>query len=232
MWAQTQSGRAAGAAMRTAELRDAARARCTTFVRGQLPAPLLSLHARGLWLLSKTSARPALGQGEEELWLVAVFCPLFQFNLKACVLLVVPRRFSRQSQSFNEICTSICQIGFLTHLGHCTLELMLLSFSSGWQLKQREMFICLEVYIDMYLRNGKRSQNRPAFYCLSLCWVFFLLCVLSGEKYKSKDLLWPKSAFSFNLLYFLCVVLFLVSLFSYWLITVTPIFLSLELCIV
>lgn len=121
-----------------------------------------------------------LGQGEEvELWLVAVFCFLFQFNLQACLFLAVPVRFSTQSQSFNVICTSICQIGFLTYLGYCNLELMLLSFSSGWQLKQREMFICLEVYIDMYLRNGKRSQNRPALYCLCLCWVLFFFYFIS-----------------------------------------------------
>ena len=118
-----------------------------------------------------------LGQGEElDLWFVAVFCFLFQFNLQACLFLAVPLRFSRQSQSFNVICTSICQIGFLTYLGYCDLELMLLSFSSGWQLKQREMFICLEVYIDMYLRNRKRSQNRPALYCLSLC-SFLFYCI-------------------------------------------------------
>lgn len=119
---------------------------------------------------NKTQTSTGRRWGREKWSSGSLLCSvLFQFNLKACVLLVVPLRFSRQSQRFNEICTSICQIGFLTHLGHCTLELMLLSFSSGWQLKQREMFICLEVYIDMYLRNGKRSQNRPAFYCLSLC---------------------------------------------------------------
>lgn len=123
---------------------------------------LLQCNPSACWL--------GLGQGEEvELWLVAVFHFLFPFNLQACLFLAAPLRFSRQSQSFNVIYASICQVGFLTYLGYCNLELMLLSFSSGWQLKQREMFICLEVYIDMYLRNGKRSQSRPALYCLSLC---------------------------------------------------------------
>lgn len=118
------------------------------------------------------ACRLEAGAGREAgLWTVAVFSFLFQFNLQACLFLAVPLRFSRQSQSFIAVCTSIRQIGFLTYLGYCNLESMLLSFSSGWQLKQREMCICLEVYIDIYLRNGKRCQNRPAFYCLSLCWV-------------------------------------------------------------
>lgn len=107
-------------------------------------------------LLQYTPNAHRLAQGEEvELCFVAVS----QFNLRACGFLAVPLRFSRECWSFNVI----HQIGFLTYLGYCNLELMLLSLSSGWQLKQREMFICLEVSIALYLRNGKRSQKGQPF---------------------------------------------------------------------
>ena len=83
-------------AMRTAGLCDAACLCCSTFVRGVLPAPLPPLQPRGLQLRSKNlqckpnARRPGLGQGEEvELWLVAVFWFLFQFNLQACLFLAV-----------------------------------------------------------------------------------------------------------------------------------------------
>lgn len=95
-------------------------------------------------------------------------------------------------------------------LGYCKLELMLLSFSSGWQLRQREMFICLEFYIDMYWRNAEWSQSRPTLYgCLVRAYVTFfpfLLHLLAGEKGKSKELLWPESVFSLNLLHVYCSV--------------------------
>lgn len=95
-------------------------------------------------------------------------------------------------------------------LGYCKLELMLLSFSSGWQLRQREMFICLEFYIDMYWRNAEWSQSRPTLYgCLVCAYVTFfpfLLQLLAGEKGKSKELLWPESVFSLNLLCVYCSV--------------------------
>lgn len=45
-------------------------------------------------------------------WLIALFCFLFQLNLQALLFLAVPLRFSRQFQSFNVISTNICQIGF------------------------------------------------------------------------------------------------------------------------
>lgn len=131
---------------------------------------ILTNSSSSLKLVQYTPKACRLGWGKEvELCFVAVF----QFNLRACRFLAVLLRFSRQCWSFN----MICQIGFLTYLGYCTLELMLLSLSSGWQLKQREMCICLEVSIALYLRNGKRSQTGQLFLVSPYLevWSFFIV---------------------------------------------------------
>lgn len=62
---------------------------------------------------------------------------------------------------------------------------------------------------------GREAKTGQLFIVSPYVELFSLLRLLAREKDKSKDLLWPKSAFSFNLLNFFCVILLLVSLFSY-----------------
>lgn len=162
--------------------------------------------------------RLGLGQGEEvELWFVAVFCLLFQFNLQACLFLAVPLRFSRQSQGFNVICTSMSD--WFSDLFRVLQFGINVAFLFQWVAVEakRNVYLLGSLYRYVFKEwEDKPKQANPLFiYLLMLSSVLFLLRLLAGEKDKSKDLLWAKSTFSFSLLYFLCVVLLLVSLLSY-----------------
>lgn len=132
------------------------------------------------------------GQGEEvELWFVAVFCLLFQFNLQACLFLAVPLRFSRQSQGFNVICTSMSD--WFSDLFRVLQFGINVAFLFQWVAVEakRNVYLLGSLYRYVFKEwEEKPKQASPLLISLRmLSSVLFLLHLLAGEKDKSKDLL-------------------------------------------